>query len=426
MYKRILFFLIIGSVWTQEEFINDEYCGSDDVINIKSIKYPWYKQSADNLFQRAIELSESSGFNRESVYQIPIVFHVVYNTDGQNLSDDVIQSQLDVLNADFRRLNENAINTREEFLPFAGDPHIEFYLATEDPNGDPSTGITHTYTSRSGFPYIDFAGLFTGEIALDEVKSSSTGGVDAWDTSRYLNVWVCNVEESFLGQVLGFAYPPINVQDALDSLDYEVVPDWSSFEGALADESLQGIVLHYPVVGPNNPQADDDNISGNEYGKTLIHEAGYYFGLRHIWGDALLEGGCSVDDGISDTPNQEAASSFTCNFNQNSCNEGNPDYPDMVENYMDYSNDQCMNMFTNIQIDVMRAVIEIARPGLIEGQNDCFIGDANFDSELNVLDVVLTVNMALNIEDSNSCSDINADGVINVLDIVLLVNLILR
>ena len=427
MFRLVCVFLFSVSLFAQEEFINDPYCGSDDILNIKSIKYPWYKQSADNVFQRALEYSELNNFNRETVYQIPVVFHVVYNTDAQNLSDEVIQSQLDALNEDFRRLNDNAENTREEFLPFAGDPHIEFYLATEDPGGNPTTGITHTYTSRSGFPYIDFADLFTGNISLDEVKSSSTGGVDAWDTSRYLNIWVCNIEASFLGQVLGFAYPPVDVQDALDSLDYDTVPDWSAFEGALANESLQGIVLHYPVVGPNNPQADDDGISGNEYGKTLVHEAGHYFGLRHIWGDALLEGGCSVDDGIADTPNQEAASSFTCNFNQDTCTEGNPDYPDMVENYMDYSNDLCMNMFTNIQIDVMRAVIEIARPGLIEGQDDlnCLVGDVNFDEELNVLDVVLTVNMALNLEDANGCADINADGTINVLDIVSLVNLIL-
>ena len=414
-------------VYGQEEFVNDPYCGSDDVLHIKSIKYPWYKQSADNVFQRALEYSQSSSLNRDIVYQIPVVFHVVYNTDAQNLSDDVIQSQLAALNEDFRRLNENAENTREIFLPFAGDPEIEFYLATEDPNGNPTTGITHTYTTRSGFPYIDFADLFTGNISLDQVKSSDTGGVDAWDTYRYMNIWVCNVEESFLGQVLGFAYPPIDVQDALDSLDYDTVPDWSSFEGAISNADLQGVVLHYPVVGPNNPQADDDGISGNEYGKTLVHEAGHYLGLRHIWGDALLESGCSVDDGIEDTPNQEAASSFTCNFNQDSCSDGANDLPDMVENYMDYSNDQCMNMFTNIQIDVMRAVLEIARPGLVEGQeeNQCIPGDINGDAVLNVLDVVLTVNMALNLDDQNDCADINSDDIINILDIVLLINLIL-
>ena len=414
-------------VYGQDEFVNDPYCGSDDVLHIKSIKYPWYKQSVDNVFQRALEYSQSSSLNRDIVYQIPVVFHVVYNTDAQNLSDDVIQSQLAALNEDFRRLNENAENTREIFLPFAGDPEIEFYLATEDPNGNPTTGITHTYTTRSGFPYIDFADLFTGNISLDQVKSSDTGGVDAWDTYRYMNIWVCNVEESFLGQDLGFAYPPIDVQDALDSLDYNTVPDWSSFEGAISNADLQGVVLHYPVVGPNTPQAVDDGISGNEFGKTLVHEAGHYLGLRHIWGDALLESGCSVDDGIEDTPNQEAASSFTCNFNQDSCSDGANDLPDMVENYMDYSNDQCMNMFTNIQIDVMRAVLEIARPGLVEGQeeNQCIPGDINGDAVLNVLDVVLMVNMALNLDDQNDCADINSDDIINILDIVLLINLIL-
>ena len=425
--KFIYLFLLSFSIFPQQEFVNDPYCGSDDIVNIKNIKYPWYKQSAQNIYQRALELAESRDFNRETVYRIPVVFHVVYNTDAQNLSDDVIQSQLDVLNADFRRLNDNASNTREVFLPFAGDPHIEFYLATEDPSGAPTTGITHTYTSQSGFPYISIADLFTGNITLDNVKSSSSGGVDAWDTNRYMNIWVCNVEESFLGQVLGFAYPPINVQDALDSLDYDVVPDWSSFEGALSNQSLQGIVLHYPVVGTNNPYNGDDGISGNELGKTLVHEVGHYLGLRHIWGDALFEGGCSVDDGILDTPNQEAASNFSCNFNQNSCSDGLEDLPDMVENYMDYSNDACMNMFTNTQIDVMRIILEIARPGLIEGQElNCLEGDVNDDATLNVLDVVLLVNIALNVDPFDDCADINSDTVVNVLDVVLLVNLILQ
>ena len=403
-----------------------KYCGYDEAMEQIEFAHPGFKASADYILEIAKLHGMKTGRN-EMIYEIPTVFHVVYNTDEQNLTDDVIESQMDVLNANFRRLNENASETREEFLPFASDVQIEFALATEDPNGNPTTGITHTYTTRSGFPYIDFADLFTGNISLDEVKSSDTGGVDAWDTYRYMNIWVCNVEESFLGQVLGFAYPPIDVQDALDSLDYDTVPDWSSFEGAISNADLQGVVLHYPVVGPNNPQADDDGISGNEYGKTLVHEAGHYLGLRHIWGDALLESGCSVDDGIEDTPNQEAASSFTCNFNQDSCSDGANDLPDMVENYMDYSNDQCMNMFTNIQIDVMRAVLEIARPGLVEGQeeNQCIPGDINGDAVLNVLDVVLTVNMALNLDDQNDCADINSDDIINILDIVLLINLIL-
>ena len=82
-------------------------------MNIKSIKYPWYKESADNVFNRALEHSKKNNFDRNTIYKIPVVFHVIYNTDEQNLSDEVIQSQLDVLNEDFRRLNENASATRE-------------------------------------------------------------------------------------------------------------------------------------------------------------------------------------------------------------------------------------------------------------------------------------------------------------------------
>ena len=106
---------------------------------------------------------------------------------------------------------------------------------------------------------------------------------------------------------------------------------------------------------------------------------------------------------------------------------GLEDLPDMVENYMDYSNDACMNMFTNTQIDVMRIILEIARPGLIEGQElNCLAGDVNDDATLNVLDVVLLVNIALNVDPFDDCADINSDTVVNVLDVVLLVNLILQ
>ena len=153
MFKIFILFFSF-TLFANEDFINDSICGSDDLMNIKSIKYPWYKESADKVFNKALDYSKKNNFDRNTIYQIPVVFHIVYNTDEQNLADEVIQSQLDVLNEDFRRLNENASETREQFLPFAGDPQIEFYFATEDPVGNPTTGITRTYTSNSGFPYI--------------------------------------------------------------------------------------------------------------------------------------------------------------------------------------------------------------------------------------------------------------------------------
>ena len=406
---------------------NTKYCGYDEVLEQIEMAHPGVKASADFIFELAQRQGTELG-TRDIVYEIPIVFHVVYNNDAQNLPDYVIESQVDVLNEDFRRMNANADETREEFLPFAADVEIEFVLASEDPNGNPTTGITHTYTSNSGFPYIDIWDIFTGNITLDNVKKSSEGGVDAWDTSRYLNIWVCNVEESFLGQVLGFAYPPTDVNEVLENVELDSVPDWPT-EGFTLDESLQGVVLHYPIVGNNNPQHADDGITGNEYGRACVHEVGHYLGLRHIWGDPLLDDGCSVDDGISDTPNQNAASQFTCNHSINSCTDSPVNYPDMVENYMDYSNDACMNMFSANQSIVMRAMLELARPGLIEGQDgedQCSLeGDINSDGVLNIQDIILLVNAALGIPTNETCADMNDDGNINIQDIILLVNAVL-
>lgn len=407
---------------------NAKYCGYDEVMQQIESSNPGIKQSTDYIFELA-RLHASQNKLHDIVYKIPTVFHIVYNNDAQNLPDYVIESQIDVLNANFRRMNQNANETREEFIPFAADVEIEFLLAEEDPNGQPTNGITHTYTSESGFPYISVWDIFTGNITLDNVKSSSTGGIDAWDTSRYLNIWVCNIEDSFLGQVLGFAYPPTNVNEVLENVDLDTIPEWPT-EGFNQDQNLQGVVLHYPVVGANNPQNGDDGISDNNMGLACVHEVGHYLGLRHIWGDPIGGSGCSVDDGISDTPNQNAASQFTCNYNLNSCTDSPINYPDMVENYMDYSNDACMNMFTINQSIIMRSILELARPGLIEGQeneNNCTInGDVNADNIINVQDVIIAVNIVLGTFYYTECADINEDGMVNIQDVILIVNYILE
>ncbi len=420
-FMSVFTFISLG--FTEEP----KYCGYDEVMEQIEFAHPGFKASTDYIFELANRQGSEMG-TRDIVYEIPVVFHVVYNNDAQNLPDYVMESQIEVLNEDFRRMNSNADETREEFLPFAADVEIEFALASEDPNGNSTTGITHTYTAETGFPYIDIWDIFTGNITLDNVKKSSEGGVDAWDTSRYLNIWVCNVEESFLGQVLGFAYPPTNVNEVLENVDLDSVPDWPT-EGFTLDEDLQGIVLHYPVVGTNNPQHGDDGISGNEFGRACVHEVGHYLGLRHIWGDPITGSGCSVDDGLTDTPIQNAASQFTCNHNLNSCTDYPVNYSDMVENYMDYSNDACMNMYTTNQSIVMRAILELARPGLIEGQdgeNQCPLsGDMNSDGVLNIQDIILLVNSALGIPGDDTCADMNDDGDINIQDIILLVNAVL-
>ena len=136
-YFLIFSLLCLGYTFSQK-------CAYDQVIQKKVLQNPHYEIAYKNLYQKAIERGQS--FSQETYY-IPVVFHIVYNQDSQNLPDSVIASQIDVLNEDYRRLNENAIDTRDEFLEFAGDPNIEFFLANVDPNGNPTNGIIRKYNN---------------------------------------------------------------------------------------------------------------------------------------------------------------------------------------------------------------------------------------------------------------------------------------
>ncbi len=322
----------------------NHFCAFDEMMQMQELKYPGFRAAQNSMIREASQGSAS----RTQVYSVPVVFHVVWNTEDQNLSDEVIESQLEVLNEDFRRLNLNADQTRDIFLPLAADAEIEFYLADVDPEGNPTNGITRTFTERENFE-LD---LFATENTLDEVKFSATGGIEAWDTEHYLNVWVCNIYSAF-GQVFGLAYPP------------EDLDNWPS--DFAETPQISGVIVHYTTVGRNNPTADDDGIEFNNSGRTLVHETGHYLGLRHIWGDGFFDG-CSVDDGVDDTPNAAQAGNYTCDFELNSCDEGLEDFPDNVENYMDYNQDECMNMFTVGQVNLMRWVLENRREGLIDTQ----------------------------------------------------------
>ena len=234
----------------------------------------------------------------DGVITIPVVFHVVYRTAAENLSDAVLQEQLDVMNEDFRRQNSDADNTWSQ----AADTEIEFCLASVDPDGNATSGITRTSTSTNGFG------------TNDGVKFNSSGGKDAWPRDSYLNFWVCNIG----GGILGYA----------------------QFPGGPA--ATDGIVNDYRYTGITGASAPFNG------GRTATHEVGHWLNLRHIWGD----GGCGVDDFIADTPESDA-SNGGCNPSHVSCGT-----TDMVQNYMDYSDDACMNLFTQGQKDRMRAIFE--------------------------------------------------------------------
>ncbi len=379
VFSSLLFSFLCLSVCAQ----TNHFCGDVLIKHQLENKYPGINKVVDQTFEEAKTRSTS----RADVLRIPVVFHVVYNNDDQNLSDAILKNQIDILNEDFRRLNSNANETRAIFLSQAADAEIEFFLAGEDPAGNPTNGITRTFTSLASFINIsitdllealgecgsDFADpdvaacideFFAGSEALDldAMKSDATGGKDAWDTNRYLNIWIANLGlEGLAGGdpipfVLGFAYPPMEA------------PNWPEDIFPEDLENKDGVVLHFQAVGKDNPFAGV--LAGtNDAGRTCVHEVGHYLGLRHIWGD----GDCTVDDGISDTPTAESDSQPTIDIggcgdlhSKDSCMEDG--LPDMIENYMDYSLESCQNMFTNGQVNIMRSMLEGPRSGLLENQ----------------------------------------------------------
>ncbi|MBI2257866.1 MAG: T9SS type A sorting domain-containing protein [Flavobacteriia bacterium] len=320
-------------------------CYSKEAIDYQNSLIPNYEQHVNEQFEIAKQWSNNHTPTR-SLYTIPVVFHIVYNNSEQNISDDIIQNQIDILNQDYARLNPDTVNTRLEFQNLVGSTNVRFVLAQVDPDGNPTSGITRTQTNMSTFGTWD---LDFNE--LEKVKSTVDGGKDPWDQEHYLNIWVCDMSVDFLGtpyvMLLGYATPPLGL------------PNWPPDSGT--EDLGDGVVLQYHAVGDFLHNTND--ILPESKGRTAVHEVGHYLGLRHIWGD----GDCTMDDGIEDTPDATDASMQDCNFNINSCNAdvmGLGDLNDMVENFMDYSSELCQNSFTQNQIALMHGVLENQRQEL--------------------------------------------------------------
>jgi hypothetical protein len=317
-----------------------ERCGYTNLL--KHLEQNGQHAAVKEIQEEAYAFARNNGLQKTApLYQIPVVVHIVYMSPSENLPDSLIQQQIQVLNADFRRTNADTSLTRSEFLPVAADAGIEFFLATLDPQGNPTTGITRTAGQPSGlFPIYD--------PFSDNVKKTALGGKDPWPTSRYLNVWVCNLLSGF--GVLGYAYPPAGTP-----------PNWPA-NSAPIDSNVQGVVIHYPVFGPKNPSATGALTAVNR-GRTLTHEVGHFLGLRHIWGD----GGCAEDDGLNDTPPSDSDAGQICDLSKNTCPPlTGPDLPDQIENYMDYAADSCMNMFSQEQVAAMHYILENYRKPLYQ------------------------------------------------------------
>jgi len=274
-------------------------CGSMDVLELQLEEDPKRAFMMDQIETHLLNIENTGVREVNGVVNIPVVVHVIYNNSTENISDAQVLSQINVLNEDFRRTNPDADDTWSQ----ATDSEIEFCMATSDPLGNATSGIVRTSTSVSAFG------------TNDQMKFASSGGADAWPASDYLNIWVCDIS----GGILGYA----------------------QFPGGSA--TTDGIVIDYQYFGTIGTASAPFDL-----GRTATHEVGHWLNLRHIWGD----GGCNVDDFVSDTPASNSAN-YGCALGNSACGS-----VDMVQNYMDYSDDACMNLFTLGQRNRMRALFE--------------------------------------------------------------------
>tara|TARA_B100001093_G_scaffold519927_1_gene611464 strand:- start:52793 stop:54643 length:1851 start_codon:yes stop_codon:yes gene_type:complete len=285
--KKIIFLLLIsiGNIIAQEKI-----CGSQ--LKLKKFLHsnPEFLKIRDSL--------EINSINFESIKHtnitVPVVVHVVFSNQIENISYNQIISQIDVLNKDFTRTNIDANNTPLSFLPMVSDMQINFCLAQQTPNGMPTNGIVRKQTNLQSFP-----------LYGDEIHYDTSGGSTAWDTKKYLNIWVCNIDTGILG--------------------------WAQFPAG-GNPETDGVVIDYEKFGTNGTVSPPYDL-----GRTTTHEVGHWLNLWHIWGD----NNCG-DDFVNDTPEQEEAN-YGCKIHPHpSCNNSG----DMFMNFMDYTNDGCMNSFT--------------------------------------------------------------------------------
>ena len=330
MIKKILFFIIITSTLTIHA---QERCGAEIITNQMKRNNPDYALARSKVnIETEQWIKRNANHNKKTIITIPVVVHVVWETNEQNISDAQIQSQIDVLNEDYRRTNIDQINTPNVWQNIAADCEIEFCLATIDPNGQSTNGINRVSTTHGSF------GM------NNDIHYSSSGGADAWPNDDHLNIWVCDVGNSGL---LGWATPP---------------------SGSIGNGD--GLVIGYRYFGRVGTLQAPYNK-----GRTATHEIGHWLNLDHVWGpDFGPNTGCNGDDGVTDTPNQEEWNYNCPGFphNANACGTANGD---MFMNYMDYTNDACMNLFTNGQKARMIAAINLYRPNMLN-HNLCS-GSAN-------------------------------------------------
>ena len=339
MISRLL--ILILFVLSPALVLAQRTCGMKEYDKMKKDK-PGYEspKQFEEWIQRMRQRTPGEEINEtveaDTLVIIPVVVHVIHNGEpegtGTNISDEQILSQIEVLNEDFRKLNADTVNTPLSFQPLATDLLIQFQLALQDPDGLPTAGILRTQGARTSW-----------SMSQDEeLKATSY-----WPAEEYFNMWVAPLSSN----LLGYAQFP---ESTLPGLEF-----------ASTNRLTDGVVVSPQYFGSVDkgffPEMDDTY----NLGRTMTHEVGHFLGLRHTSGDS----GCGVDDFCDDTPLQ-GSDTFGCpsNGSVQSCG-----FETMFQNYMDFTDDACMNLFTACQksrVDIVlanspRRLSLLTSPGLL-------------------------------------------------------------
>ena len=358
----ILTLFLSLTIFAQE----NKKCYTTELINKELIDNKNYQNQINQVHKENKNWILENRNNKE-VITIPIVVHVIYRQThanigiGTNIPNFQIEDQIRILNEDYSKTNSEFPNPpRNTFVNYAGNPNIKFCLATTDPNGNPTTGVTRTQSTKNSFNY---------NTESNDMKRDNTGGKDGWNPSKYLNIWVCDIASSGNTSVLGYAYLP-----GLQS--------WNAWKDGLVVD-----FQHFGTVG---------NSSSTSDGRTPTHEIGHYLGLYHTFCEASGGGCCDNDNtwgsNVYDTPATDDVyyGNVNANTNNNTCNDllfgFNADLLDMDENYMAYSGDTWM--FTTDQVNEMTATMNGYRSSLKNSNVsvNCtgLVANNNIDNKFNI------------------------------------------
>lgn len=331
MKKRYILFTLLSSFGLSSYAQQNTPCATDYYYNQQKLADPTVKQREIEFNEFAEHFHPST--KRAATIIIPVVFHVFHNGGSENISRAQILDQLRILNLDFRRQNADTNKTRPIFKGVAADCNIEFRLATKDPNGNCSEGIVRMQSN------------------LTDNANNAIKNLSVWPSDKYFNIWVVkSINSADIpggGIILGYAQFP--------------------FSG---DYRTDGVIIRSDVIGTIGTASS--GLGQRSAGRTLTHEAGHWLSLFHTFQDS-----CKGGDKVDDTPPVMQASYGACLPSQvNTCHNDNPDLPDQYENYMDYSDGVCLNMFTLGQKTRMLANIEKYRFALYSPSNLAATGTA--------------------------------------------------